>query len=201
MCIDLYWLPLGAGGHSVRWNGKVYEALAAWHEHRPARDLYHAALEVRRDGHRYVIEMAPVWNDRSPDRGVICEGPVGARWLGRFRAFRYEIRCWPDGRIPDVAEAVNSPQRLSDDPIVVADLLTLIHEVPGYTWGRDELGAGEMWNSNSLVAWLLARTGHDMTAITPPANGRAPGWVAGLHLAGRAGRRTQPDSHVLVTLP
>jgi hypothetical protein len=27
--IDLYWLPLGAGGHSVHWNGKVYETLAA----------------------------------------------------------------------------------------------------------------------------------------------------------------------------
>lgn len=23
--IDLYWLPLGAGGHSVRWNGRLYE--------------------------------------------------------------------------------------------------------------------------------------------------------------------------------
>ena len=28
--IDLYWLPLGAGGHSVRVNGKVFEAVAAW---------------------------------------------------------------------------------------------------------------------------------------------------------------------------
>src|SRR5436189_238959 len=27
--IDLYWLPLGAGGHSVRLNGKVFEAVAA----------------------------------------------------------------------------------------------------------------------------------------------------------------------------
>jgi hypothetical protein len=27
--IDLYWLPLGAGGHSVRLNGRVYEAVAA----------------------------------------------------------------------------------------------------------------------------------------------------------------------------
>ena len=27
--IDLYWLPLGAGGHSVRVNGKVFEAVAA----------------------------------------------------------------------------------------------------------------------------------------------------------------------------
>jgi hypothetical protein len=23
--IDLYWLPLGASGHSVRWNGRVFE--------------------------------------------------------------------------------------------------------------------------------------------------------------------------------
>jgi hypothetical protein len=27
--VDLYWLPFGAGGHCVRLNGIVYEALAA----------------------------------------------------------------------------------------------------------------------------------------------------------------------------
>jgi hypothetical protein len=27
--IDLYWLPLGAGGHSVAWNGRIFEWLAA----------------------------------------------------------------------------------------------------------------------------------------------------------------------------
>jgi hypothetical protein len=182
-CVDLHWLPLGAGGHSVRWNGKAYEALAAWHEHRSPQDLYHAALEVRSDGCRYVIEMAPVWNDRSPERGVVCEGPVGARWLGRFRAFRYEVRCWPDGRIPDIAEAVESPRRISDDPTIVVEVLRIIQDVPTLTWGRDELGAGDMWNSNSLVAWLLASTGQDMTVITTPTNGRAPGWTAGLYLA------------------
>jgi len=26
--VDLYWLPLGAGGHSVRFNGKASEAVA-----------------------------------------------------------------------------------------------------------------------------------------------------------------------------
>ena len=26
--VDLYWLPLGAGGHSVRLNGRVFEAAA-----------------------------------------------------------------------------------------------------------------------------------------------------------------------------
>lgn len=44
--IDLYWLPLGAGGHSVRWNGIAYEALAALHERRRSQDLYYSALEV-----------------------------------------------------------------------------------------------------------------------------------------------------------
>ena len=44
--VDLYWLPLGAGGHSVRLNGRVYEAVAARLERRPPCDLYHSALEV-----------------------------------------------------------------------------------------------------------------------------------------------------------
>ena len=69
------------------------------------------------------------------------------------------------------------------------------------TWGRDELGAGEMWNSNSAVAWALARTGHDMDAIGPPRGGRAPGWAAGLVLAGRqagarcSDRESSADGH------
>ncbi len=31
--IDLYWLPLGAGGHSVRLNGRVFEAVVSRLEH------------------------------------------------------------------------------------------------------------------------------------------------------------------------
>ena len=183
--IDLYWLPLGAGGHLVRWNGRLYEALAALHEHRPARSLFHSALEVTQGGSRYVIEMAPVWNEAAEERGAVCEGPVGTRWLGRYRAFRYEVRCWREGRIPDVAEAVQSPQRVSDDPARAASVLKILNSVPSLTWGRDELGSGAMWNSNSLVSWLLARSGHDMALIQPPAGGRAPGWLAGLALAAR----------------
>ena len=114
--VDLYWLPLGAGGHSVRFNGLVFEALAAGLQRRPRRDLYHSALEVRLGPEMHVIEMAPVWSDRTRDRGVVAEGAVGSRPLGRFRLFRYEIRCWRAGRIPDVADAVDSPQRLSEDP-------------------------------------------------------------------------------------
>ena len=182
--ISLYWIPLGAGGHSVRCNGRVYEALAAIHERRSPRSLYHSALEVILDAHTYAIEMAPVWNERSAVRGVVCEGPVGSPWLGRFRAFRYEVRCWRDGRIPDVIEAVDR-QRVSCDRLRAEHLLDLVNRVPPLTWGRDELGTGDMWNSNSLVSWVLARTGHDMTAIQPPTGGRAPGWFAGLALASR----------------
>jgi hypothetical protein len=187
--IDVYWLPLGAGGHSVRWNGRIYEAVAALHEHRAAADLYHAALEVWQDDDRYVIEMAPVWNLSACDKGVVCEGPVGAKWLGRYRFFRYEVRCWRDGSIPDATEAVQSPQRLSNDPRRVASLLELLGTVPPLTWGRDEIRCGDMWNSNSLVAWLLAGTGHDMRRIRPPRGGRAPGWHAGLVLASRLSHR------------
>ena len=181
----MYWLPLGAGGHVVRWNGRVYEALAARHEHRPAADLYHCALEVVLDDDRYVIEMAPVWATRAADRGVVVEGPVGLRRLGRFAAFRYEVRRWRGGVIPDVAEAVDSPVRVGYDAERARRLLDLVPQAPPVTWGRDELRTGDMWNSNSLVAWLLARSGHDTATLRPPANGRAPGWSAGLILASR----------------
>ena len=186
--VDLYWLPLGAGGHVVRWNGRLYEWLSARSERRPTADLYHCGLMLRLDSLTYAIEMGPVWNVPDGDRGVLVEGPVGARWLGRFRAFRYEMRCWPGGRIPDVAEAVAGPVRTTDDPVRVATVLAVLRELPALTWGRDELGAGDMWNSNSAVAWALARSGHDMATIQPPPGGRAPGWSAGLVLADRQAR-------------
>lgn len=183
--VDLFWLPLGAGGHFVRLNGRVYEAVAARIQRRPPRDLYHSALEVRVEGARFVIESAPVIDARGDRRGVVAEGPVGLRRAGRFRLFRYEIRRWRDGRIPDVAEAVASPRLLSADAARARRLLDLVPLVPTPVWGRDELGTGDMWNSNSLISWLIARSGIDAGSITPPPGGRAPGWTAGLVVARR----------------
>jgi hypothetical protein len=183
--IDLYWLPLGAGGHSVRLNGKVFEAAAACLEHRAPCDLYHAGLEVHAPSGRFVIEQAPVRDNRGEQRGVVAEGPVGSRWAGKFRIFRYEVRCWQDGLIPDADEAVESPIRLTNDPAVAQRLLDLASRVPTPVWGRDELDAGEMWNSNSMVAWLIARSGLPVESIEPPAGGRAPGWRAGVVVAAR----------------
>ena len=42
--VDLCWWPLGAGGHFVRLNGRIYEAIAARIQRRPRCDLYHSAL-------------------------------------------------------------------------------------------------------------------------------------------------------------
>ena len=187
--IELSWLPLGAGGHSVRLNGRAYEALVAAREHRPRRALYHAALRVRLPEGAYVIEQAPVPDDRGSERGVVVVGPVGSRRAGRFRLFRYEIRIWAGGEIPDIAEAVDSPRALSDDPVAGRRVLEAAREVPPLTWGRDELATGEMWNSNAVVAWALTRGGIDAALIGPPAGGRAPGWSAGVTVA----RRSDPE--------
>ena len=191
--VDLYWLPLGAGGHSVRWNGRIFEALIAAREHRPRRDLYHSALTVTSPAGRFVIELAPVPDARGASRGVVAEGSVGTRWAGRFRWFRYELRRWPDGVIPDVAEAVQSPRTITTDEYAAERILQLVPQVPVLVWGRDERRTGEMWNSNSVISWLLERAGLDAQRIELPDRGRAPGWTAGLVLAHRqASRERQP---------
>jgi len=182
--VDLYWLPLGAGGHSVRMNGRIFEALAATLDRRERFDLYHSALEVHLPEGRFVIEVAPV-PAHSAEVGVVAEGAVGARCAGRLRIFRYGVRRWRDGVIPDVAEAVESPQRLSGELDAARRLLALVPHVPTPVWGRDELGAGEMWNSNSVASWLIAQSGLDVEQIRPPSGGRAPGWRAGVVVARR----------------
>jgi hypothetical protein len=184
--VDLYWLPLGAGGHSVRLNGRVFEAVAARLARRAPCDLYHSALMVHVPEGRFVIEQAPLQARDGAERGVVAEGAVGSRWAGRFRIFRYEVRRWRGGIIPDADEAVESPQRLTDDTDLARRVLNLVPRVPRAVWGREELGAGEMWNSNSVISWLLARGGLATDVIRPPAGGRAPGWHAGLVVARRA---------------
>lgn len=186
MCgINLHWLPLGAGGRFVRLNGIAFEAVAALARRRPRRDLYHSALEVLVPEGRFVIEQAPAWAGPT-EHGAVAEGPVGLRALGRLRLFRYEVRRWRDGVIPDLGEEVAGPVRLGDEPAAARRLLDLVPEVPTPVWGRDELGAGEMWNSNSTISWLLTRSGIDATSVPLPPGGRAPGWDAGVAVARRA---------------
>jgi hypothetical protein len=187
--VDLYWIPLGAGGHFVRFNGRVFEAIEAARRHRQRYDLYHVALVVELNRDRYAIELAPSPDAEEASRGVVGTGAVGSRHLGWLRLFRYEVRCWSGGSIPDLGEAVGGPRALSSDPGVARRLLDLVPIVPRPVWGRDELGAGEMWNSNSVIAWLIATAGLSTDLLQPPARGRAPGWHAGLEVARRCGPR------------
>jgi hypothetical protein len=115
----------------------------------------------------------------------VAEGSVGTRWAGRLRIFRYEIRRWRDGSIPDVDEAVESRLRLTEEPAVAQRVFDLVPLVPTPVWGRDNLKTADMWNSNSVISWLITRSGIDANSIPPPSGGRAPGWQAGIVVARR----------------
>jgi hypothetical protein len=110
-------------------------------------------------GDRCAIELAPSPDADEASRGVVATGAVGSRCLGRLRLFRYEVRCWRGGTIPDVGAAVGGPKRLTADPRVARRLLELVTAIPSPVWGRDEVSASEMWNSNSMIAWLIATAG------------------------------------------
>ncbi len=199
--VDLYWIPLGAGETSgcVRWNGRLFEAIAARRDGRPPCELFHSALEVRLGDVRFTIEMTPAWGNGREDRGVVSTGAVGLRSLGRSQFFRYEVRRWRDGTIPDRDEALGGPRRLTDDFTVTERLLGLVPDVPQATWGRDELATGDMWNSNSLTSWLLARSGIRTDDLWPPRGGRAPGWNAGRIVADRQAARAQLTAGIALT--
>jgi hypothetical protein len=182
--LDLYWIPLGAGARVVKTSGRLYESLVAARDRRPRRDLYHSALVATAAGRSLAIEVAPIpAGGRADERGVVGVGAVGSRLLRPLRIFRYEVRCWPDGVIPDLHYAVASPVRITDEPTAVVRALETLRGVPTPVWGRDELRAGEMWNCNSVVSWTLTCAGLVDAVGAPPANGRAPGWDAGVRVA------------------
>jgi hypothetical protein len=100
-------------------------------------------------------------------------------------AFRYEIRRWRGGLISDANEAVSSPVRVANDLACTEQVRDLVPSVTTPVGGRDELHTGDMWNSNSLISWLLVLAGVDTEDPQPPSGGRAPGWDAGLVVARR----------------
>ena len=194
--LDLYWIPLGAGGHSVRFNGKIFEALQAARERRPRRDLYHAALSSTSaaTATRSSLRRRPTADESS--RGVVVTGAVGSRlWAGSAcSATRFAAVAVGRSRTSTTRSVARA--RLSEDPAAVRRLLDLVSEVPALVWGRDEVGAGEMWNSNSVIAWLIARAGLPVGGLAPPACGRAPGWSSGVALAARG-----DASHAALPVP
>ncbi len=186
--IDILWIPLGAGAHAARVSGRIFEGAAAALGGRPRCDLYHSALQVHTREGVYVVEQTPVPAAGDPDqRGVVATGAVGLRWARGLRVFRYEVRRWLGGVIPDAGDAVGGPRPISDNVAEVSRVLHVVARVPTPVWGRDELDTGEMWNSNSVIAWTLRCGGVDLSDVRPPVGGRAPGWRAGLVIAARQG--------------
>lgn len=197
--VDLFWIPLGAGARVVRLSGRLFEAITSRRQRRRPCALYHSALQVVVPEGRYVIEMTPIPDAHGERRGVVVEGAVGTRLAGRLRLFRYEVRRWRGGFVPDLAAAVASPVRVADDLERASRILDLAPDLPALTWGRDESHAGEMWNSNSVTSWLLARAGIDAGAIHPPFGGRAPGWHSGLVVAADDALRGDARDHILMS--
>lgn len=147
--VELWWIPLGAGGWFVAFNGRAYERWRAWRERRPRLALYHTALVVRAPEGRFVIENAwPIPDEAGESRGVVVEGPVFGRAFGRLRTLRYEVRRWRDGVIGDAPWA-DAPHVVATGSEVARRVLALVPLVPARVWGRDEARAGEMWNSAS----------------------------------------------------
>ena len=189
--VDLYWIPLGAGagGALVRLSGRTYEAMVAAREAPGAVRSVPLRACSRVDGVTTTIEMAPVWVQRG-ERGVVAEGPWarGSSGTPASSATRCGAGAAARSPTPRPPAAVRNQWRTTAPP--ARRLLGLVAEFPVCTWGRDELYVGEMWNSNSLVSWLLARAGLWTSDLGPPRGGRAPGWDAGLRAA------SQPDAPV-----
>ncbi|MCC7365788.1 MAG: hypothetical protein IT303_15595 [Dehalococcoidia bacterium] len=178
-------MPVGAGTPRLQQLSlRGWEAFEAWRTRRTRAVLYHCALKLRPgEGEQFTLELAPAFirDGVAP----LASGPVGLRFAGRWRLFRYELKCLPVDRLPDEQWAVDSPIAVSDDPAVARQLIALAPTVPTHTWGRRVRGTHEMWTSDSVVPWLLTRAGIATAGLGPLPGGRAPGWQAGLDLAHR----------------
>jgi hypothetical protein len=185
--VDLFWLPVGAGELSPprKWSLRAWEALDAAVHRRQRKDLVHGALKVADpSGTVYTVELTPDF--KSDPQVAVMTGPVGLRFLGRWRWFRYRMAVQTVERLPDEEWAVVPPLRLGDGAMAQR-ILELAPKVPANTWGLRAKGTPEMWTSDSAISWLLIRAGISLEGVGPPAGSRAPGWSSGLAAARACG--------------
>ena len=190
----LYWLPLGVG-----WPFRAAQRACLRGVQRqafPSTTLRSVSLGVgdpNAIGY-FTVDMTPVPNARPWERGVVAEGAVGTNWARPPRVFRYEVRLWGDGTIPDLRYAVRSPIRV-DGRSRHHDCGRLPFASRGDPdLGCDELQAGEMWSCNSIISWVLTSAGANLDAFSVPLGGRAPGWQAGVTVALRRTPATSTSS-------
>jgi hypothetical protein len=182
--LELLWIPLGAGEKSglVHASGRAFEAVSARLQRRARCDLFHSALVARHDGQTFAIEQAPAWGAGPGDRGVVATGPVGLRWLGRSALFRYEVRRWAGGVIPDAASAVGGPQRAADRRRTRRASAGSRPFCPSH-----DVGAGRAGNRRHVELELAGVVAARQQRALPRRRA-APGPGAGAGMAGGAGR-------------
>ena len=184
--VDLYWLPLGAGGHSVRYNGRVFESVVARLEKRPVRDLYHSALVVRVPDGEFVIEQAPAFHGDGGLRGVVAEGAVGSRRPRQATplSLRDQMLAWR--RHPGRERGRREPRRLTNDPASRSASSTSFADVPtpGLGTRRARCRRDVELELGDLLADRAQRHRTSMACIRQH-DGRAPGWRAGVVVARR----------------
>ena len=131
-----------------------------------------------RDGTSLVRRSGGAWCRRGRGRWG-CTGPAASDSFG--------TKCVAGATAPSPTSSRRSTALAPSATIWVARGVcsTWCPKVPTPVWGRDDLHAGEMWNSNSLISWLILRSGLDVESIHTPLNGRAPGWSAGIVIARR----------------
>ena len=155
---------------------------------------YHSALVVRVPEGRFVIEQAPIRDSDGGERGVVAHGAVGSRRAGRFRIFRYEVRRWRDGVIPDIGEAVESPQQLTGDPLLAQRVLDL---VPACRHSSGDATRASRGDVELQLVDLLA----DRPQWAPRRVGAsASGWARSRVASWRRGRQKSREGGVMTTV-
>ena len=185
--VELYWLPLGAGGHSVQVQRPRLRG--------PGRGARPAALDLISTTRHYA-SVSPREGSSSNRRlfpiGVAANvasssrGRSAADGLGDFACFVTRSGSGLAARFPTSRRPLTARETTERRRDTGRRVLARAEEVPPLTWGRDEMRTGEMWNSNAVIAWVLSRSGIDAAQVMPPRGGRAPGWNAGLAVAQRS---------------
>ncbi|MGD9933292.1 MAG: hypothetical protein AB7T37_06190 [Dehalococcoidia bacterium] len=181
---SLYWMPVGAGTSRFQQASlRLWETIEAARARRSRTKLYHSALKLRlAEEGAFTLELTPAF--LGGPLPPLATGPVGVRGADRFRLFRYQLRRVPGETLPDEEWAEGDPFHLTDDCEAVRRVVDLGPSVPPHVWGRRVRGTDEMWTSDSVISWLLVRAGIDLSSVAIPPGGRAPGWGAGLVVAG-----------------
>ena len=98
--VDLYWLPLGAGGHSVRLQWSPIRGAVAAFEREGA--MTSTTLRRGAGAKGPVRDRDDAGDGRVAERATVRSPAVrsGAAVLGWSTLFRYEVRRWLGGEIP-----------------------------------------------------------------------------------------------------